>query len=349
MGRIVVNKHIPIYRPLTNGDFENDGQIIVSNEPGFEGIFIRNTSGDVLKIGTINGGAAEVPEYIINFLSNTYLTSAGTVNAINDALSNFNGNVKGDWSEIDPESESYIQNKPKVYTEEEIEGIAAVEVAKIVNGADESFDTLKEIADWISNDTTGAAKMANDIVSLSADSHTHENKDVLDAITSGKVSSWDDAEENAKTYASGLTRALKDYIDEQLRDVAKSSDHVFLSSDEYNTLKENGFVVINDKTIEYSDDIYYCIYEENSEEPHGGNSYVIVNGDIIELTGVTEENGYIVLPNATIDPDGYLEFLSVPSIVVEEDEAIIPSSSVDEDGYISISSDMIDENGYITL
>lgn len=41
--------------------------------------------------------------------------------------------------------------------------VAAEEVAKIVAGADANFDTLKEIADWISNDTTGAASMANDI------------------------------------------------------------------------------------------------------------------------------------------------------------------------------------------
>lgn len=41
--------------------------------------------------------------------------------------------------------------------------IAAQEVAKIVANADENFDTLKEIADWIKNDSTGAASMANDI------------------------------------------------------------------------------------------------------------------------------------------------------------------------------------------
>ena len=40
---------------------------------------------------------------------------------------------------------------------------AATKVAEIVAGADTSYDTLKEIADWILNDTTGAAKMANDI------------------------------------------------------------------------------------------------------------------------------------------------------------------------------------------
>lgn len=46
--------------------------------------------------------------------------------------------------------------------------IAAAKVAEIVAGADAKFDTLKEIADWITNDTTGAADMANDIAALQA-------------------------------------------------------------------------------------------------------------------------------------------------------------------------------------
>lgn len=54
----------------------------------------------------------------------------------------------------------------------EVEGsvaaIAASAVAEIVAGADTSFDTLKEIADWIKSDTTGAAKMAADIDALEA-------------------------------------------------------------------------------------------------------------------------------------------------------------------------------------
>ncbi len=44
--------------------------------------------------------------------------------------------------------------------------IAAAKVAEIVANADTDFDTLKEIADWILNDTTGAADMANDIAAL---------------------------------------------------------------------------------------------------------------------------------------------------------------------------------------
>lgn len=43
---------------------------------------------------------------------------------------------------------------------------AAAKVAEIVANADSNFDTLKEIADWILNDTTGAADMANDIATL---------------------------------------------------------------------------------------------------------------------------------------------------------------------------------------
>lgn len=45
---------------------------------------------------------------------------------------------------------------------------AVAKVAEVVAGADASFDTLKEIADWIANDTTGAAGMANDIAALEA-------------------------------------------------------------------------------------------------------------------------------------------------------------------------------------
>lgn len=44
--------------------------------------------------------------------------------------------------------------------------IASEEVAKVVAGAPASYDTLKELADWIMNDTTGAAKMANDVSAL---------------------------------------------------------------------------------------------------------------------------------------------------------------------------------------
>lgn len=49
-------------------------------------------------------------------------------------------------------------------TGKSVRAISAEEVAKIVAGADENYNTLKEIADWIMSDT----KMANDITRLDA-------------------------------------------------------------------------------------------------------------------------------------------------------------------------------------
>ena len=46
------------------------------------------------------------------------------------------------------------------------EGSVAYQIAQIVAGSDARFDTLKEIADWIVNDTIGATQMANDITGL---------------------------------------------------------------------------------------------------------------------------------------------------------------------------------------
>lgn len=44
--------------------------------------------------------------------------------------------------------------------------VAAAKVAEIVAGADKDFDTLKEVADWILSDTTGAAALQTDVATL---------------------------------------------------------------------------------------------------------------------------------------------------------------------------------------
>ena len=44
--------------------------------------------------------------------------------------------------------------------------VAAAKVAEVVANADADFDTLKEIADWILNDTIGATQMSNAISAL---------------------------------------------------------------------------------------------------------------------------------------------------------------------------------------
>ena len=127
-------------------------------------------------------------------------------------------------------------------------------IEKVTSGASEAFDTLKEVEDWIINDTTGAASMANNISALKAISadtrllkledmshshsnkalldtytqtesdladavakkHAHENKAVLDGITAVKVSAWDAAEANAISSAKTYTDSAITAVSEGL-------------------------------------------------------------------------------------------------------------------------------------
>lgn len=80
-----------------------------------------------------------------------------------------------------------------------IKKAAADAVAKVVASAPADFDTLKEVADWIANDTTGAAKMQADIAVL-------KGADTVE----GSVAK---ALKDAKTYADGLDSAMDTRVD----------------------------------------------------------------------------------------------------------------------------------------
>lgn len=101
-----------------------------------------------LKVLNINGTAYNVVDAegrsLINGLDIRLKTAEGSIASYGTKIGLLIGEVEGD----DTKS---------------VRTISAEEVAKIVAGADANFDTLKEIADWIKSDTTGAAKMASDI------------------------------------------------------------------------------------------------------------------------------------------------------------------------------------------
>lgn len=71
-------------------------------------------------------------------------------------------------------------------------------IADVVAGAPTSFDTLKEIADWIANDTTGATAMANDIATLKGEETV--------------VGSVKNAIKVAKDYAAGLDKTTNNLL-----------------------------------------------------------------------------------------------------------------------------------------
>lgn len=107
-----------------------------------------------------------------------------------------------------------------------VRAISAEEVAKIVAGANESYDTLKEIADWIMSDTTGAAKMANDIASALSQigEKASEGKEAtgIYKLIADEASRADAAEKaNKKAIEDEVTRAtgVEEGLDERLQAV----------------------------------------------------------------------------------------------------------------------------------
>ena len=91
-------------------------------------------------------------------------------------------------------------------TIEKTKVIVTEEIAKIVANAPENFDTLKEIADWIQNDTTGAASMANDILNLKTKVETLEKEKVeLETKVENLQNSIINLENNVK-------EIIKDYL-----------------------------------------------------------------------------------------------------------------------------------------
>ena len=119
-------------------------------------------------------------------------TLAGRVKANEDAITLLNGSA---------ETSGSVANK------------VATEIAKIVNeNQNGSIDTLNEIAAWIVNDTTGAAKMANDIATLKGEETVEGSvkKALKDAKTyaDGLNTTTNNALAAEKTRAEGVEKAL---------------------------------------------------------------------------------------------------------------------------------------------
>lgn len=73
-------------------------------------------------------------------------------------------------------------------------------IAEIVADAPDSFDTLKEISDWISSHENDVATMNVNINANTAARHKHTNKDVLDKISGMDVQNWNNAANTMPVY-----------------------------------------------------------------------------------------------------------------------------------------------------
>ena len=186
----------------------------------------------------VNGSALTINDKSVNIDLTKYATkdwvSLEIVSAVTEGKVNLDGYATERWVE----DKGYITANDSSITEKatksevsaitktisdligedtnmSIRQIAENEVSAIVGEAPEAFDTLKEIADWISSDSAGTealinrvSDIENAVSGLTEDSHTHENKDVLDGITSEKVAAWDAAEANASAYTDSAIAGL---------------------------------------------------------------------------------------------------------------------------------------------
>lgn len=122
-----------------------------------------------------------------------------------------------------------------------VRDIAAEETAKIVAGADTNYDTLKEIADWIKSDTTGAAEMANDIAEMQGLLGVVEGEDlpatvdarIEAAITDANLSQYATAE--ALTGVSNRVKAIEDAPYATTANVATAKSEVIGASGDAKT------------------------------------------------------------------------------------------------------------------
>ena len=121
------------------------------------------------KIGTVESGKTVVD--MINAVAGTIDFTPYATNARVDEIYKVDGETKSGVladtiADVDANTAAIALLNDEATKEGSVKHTVATELAKIVADADADYDTLKEIADWITNDTTGAAKMANDIAAL---------------------------------------------------------------------------------------------------------------------------------------------------------------------------------------
>ena len=152
-------------------------------------------------------------------------------------------------------------------------------IASIVDGAPAAFDTLKELADWITDDQSGAAKMAADIANkvdkvsgkgLSTNDYTDAEQTKLSGIETG-------AQVNVKpdwNAASGSAAEIlnKPRIPDDLADLNEDATHRVVTDTEKSTW--NGKTVVEASNTNGNikiDNVETTVYTHpgSGTNPHG--------------------------------------------------------------------------------
>lgn len=128
----------------------------------------------------------------------------GNIDAEADAREAADNEIKASVKAI---SDDYLKSADKTELVEAISAAKEEAVATVLGGAvDEDFDTLKEVAEWILSDTTGAAAMQTDVATLKTD--MAKAKDDIDTLN-GEMDAVEDAVAT-KAEQSALAQEIAD-------------------------------------------------------------------------------------------------------------------------------------------
>lgn len=193
---------------IVKGIKETDGKIGLDSPTNDYAIIVdgqyNNTTN---KIATENTVLAA-----ISGLDVTAIT--GGTNQTITSISEEDGKISATYSNISI-SASQVTGLSDLYASKEtvdnlISGDTGKSVREIANEelaaqlipetAQESLDTLEEIAAWIQQHPQDASAMNLKITNLEKSAHTHENKAILDGIDQSAVTAWNAAATNSHTH-----------------------------------------------------------------------------------------------------------------------------------------------------
>ncbi|MBP3630031.1 MAG: hypothetical protein J6J23_00935 [Clostridia bacterium] len=232
MGKIVVNKHFDNKSQITPDKFIHKGELIISNQVGYEGIFIKNNNGEIFYIGPTKGTGTDVPleykEYIESFI-NGRLEGYITQEEFNELIKD----VQIDPSQVRVIANEEITSALTVYsTTEEVNAAIEQAVSAIKIPSLEGYATKDDIKDFVTSGWVESQGFLTEHQDITGKQDVIED---LDAIRSG-------ASLGATALQEIPTEAMRQVAAEEIVKIVNSADS------RYDTLKEISDWILSDTT-----------------------------------------------------------------------------------------------------
>ena len=221
---------------------ESKAELLIKvNETGFTSIpssgMVQNLINTAIE--GVSTGITEIEERVTEIETNYAQTTAMTqaietakadvyssgVSYTDKALATVNETVSGLEGRVDTIETDYAK------TADVTTAITSSKAEVYSSGVSYTNAAIAPITANITALSGNVATIEGEIDALQGESHTHENKSVLDGITSGKITAWDSAEANA-------IAAANEYTDTQVESISSKLSTVYNYKGSVNTYAE---------------------------------------------------------------------------------------------------------------